>query len=302
MKTLQNESISIAVNEFGAELCSIKKGGREYLWQSNPTFWNRFSPVLFPFVGKVWQGEYHVNGKAYPMGQHGFARDMQFCFVSETNDRLTYRLESNDETLAKYPYPFRLEISYVLHDTSVDVCWHVENIGTSDMFFQIGAHPAFYWPGEKGADDQPVAHEGLLGWFRLTRKGKKPSILHRSVLTDKGCVDPELQQTIMLEEAGMLPLNFDTFKKDALVLESSQVDKVELLTVDKKPYLTVAFDAPLVGLWTPPGKHAPFICIEPWYGRCDRVDFFDDISLKDHINRLPAGESFDVKYTITVEE
>lgn len=304
MTTLQNDFLSISVNDFGAELCSIKRGGREYLWQSDPTYWNRYSPVLFPFVGKVWNGEYHVNGKAYPMGQHGFARDMMFSLVSQENNRVCYALESNEETLRKYPYPFRLEISYVLHDNKVDVCWHVINTGNSDMYFQIGAHPAFFWPCiEDTAKWQSFKGEtaGLMGYFRLSRAGKCPTLLHRSVLTDKGCVDPELQQTMMLQEAGWLPLTFDVFSKDALVLESSQVDRVELMTADRKPYLALDFEAPLVGLWSPPGKHAPFVCIEPWYGRCDRVDFFDDISERDHINRLSPNAHFEVKYTITVE-
>jgi len=302
MVTLSNNDLTIAVKEHGAELCSIRTVEREYLWQSNPAFWNRYSPVLFPQVGRVWQGEYRVDGQTYKMGQHGFARDMEFALLDKQDDRVSFVLESSEETLQKYPYPFRLVISYVLRGKQVDVCWHVENTGKKPMYFQIGAHPAFYWPGFDPATDSetdPYPEDGLLGYFRLTRKGEPVSLLRRSVLTSAGCVDPSQSQQIA-SEAGMLPLDFTLFGKDALVLEDAQVDKVELLRADKTPYLTVDFAAPLVGLWSPPGKRAPFVCIEPWYGRCDRVDFFGDIADRDHINRLEAGACFDSVYTITV--
>ena len=79
MKTLSNELLTIAVSESGAELCSIlDRHQTEYLWQADPAFWKRHSPVLFPIVGAVWNNEFRHDGKTYTMGQHGFARDMDF--------------------------------------------------------------------------------------------------------------------------------------------------------------------------------------------------------------------------------
>ena len=71
MSTLQ-----IKVNEKGAELASIQLNGREYLWWGDAAYWNRQAPILFPNVGKVFDNTFRVNGKAYHMGQHGFARDV----------------------------------------------------------------------------------------------------------------------------------------------------------------------------------------------------------------------------------
>ncbi len=109
MKTLDNGIISVSVKEHGAELSSIKCNGREYLWQADPAFWKRHSPVLFPIVGSVWDGEYRVNGNVYSLGQHGFARDMDFKLLSESIDSVFYVLESTEETLLKKNYISKLE-------------------------------------------------------------------------------------------------------------------------------------------------------------------------------------------------
>lgn len=301
MIRLSNPEISVTVNEHGAELSSLRKGEREYLWQAHEAFWKRHSPILFPIVGSVWNGEYRIDEHVFKLGQHGFARDMDFTLVSRSNDEVLFALESSEETLLKYPYRFRLEIGYRLHDASVDVIWRVKNPSEEPLFFQIGAHPAFYWPGKKGADDQPVAEDGLLGYFRLMKNGVPvQSPLRKQVITEKGCVDPSAAGLTDVDAEGLLPLCFDTFAHDALIYEDSQIDRVELLSADRRPYLDVDFSAPLVGLWTPPGKHAPFVCIEPWYGRCDRVGFAGDYREKDHVNRLAPGEQFEQVYTITL--
>ena len=54
MVELRNEQLSIIVSEKGAELQSIKDAnGKEYLWQADPNFWPRHSPILFPIVCSV---------------------------------------------------------------------------------------------------------------------------------------------------------------------------------------------------------------------------------------------------------
>ena len=123
MQTLTNGILTVNVKEHGAELSSIIKNGTEYLWQADPAFWGRHSPVLFPIVGSVWEARYRVDGKEYALGQHGFARDMDFELVSRTDAEARFRLVSNQDTLKKYPWPFVLEIAYRLHGDSIDVIW-----------------------------------------------------------------------------------------------------------------------------------------------------------------------------------
>lgn len=295
MKTLSNDFLSISVKEHGAELASIQCGGREYLWQADPAYWKRHSPVLFPIVGSVWDGKYRVDGKEYELGQHGFARDMDFTLLSETTDSVMYVLESNDETLQKYPYPFRLEIGYRLRGKEIDVIWRVHNPSDQEMFFQIGAHPAFYWPSAQVGDAAGKPEE--YGYFQFDTQAAS---LTKSVIVAKGCVDPAQSAEVALESNGLLKLSPETFKRDALVIEHGQVHQVTLLDVKQKPYLALSFDAPLVGLWSPPGKNAPFVCIEPWYGRCDRINYTGEYKDKDWCQKLAPGAKFEAQYTISI--
>ena len=106
MQTLKNEMLTIQVSEHGAELQSIRKDDYEYLWQGNPEYWGRRSPVLFPIVGSVWEKCFRVDGKVYEMGQHGFARDCDFELMDKTDNSLTYILKSSNDTKEKYPFDF----------------------------------------------------------------------------------------------------------------------------------------------------------------------------------------------------
>lgn len=288
MKTLKNDILTIGVKDHGAELCSIRKGDTEYLWQADPAFWTRHSPVLFPIVGSVWNGCFKVGGDEYRMGQHGFARDMDFTLIDHAEDRIRYRLESSDETLAKYPWPFSLEIAYRLRGNKVDVIWEVTNLSDHPMPFQIGAHPAFYYPDYK-ADTKER------GFFSFDRSEDIEYIL----IKEKGCADPEAKYPLQLKD-GMLPIDTSSFDRDAFIIEDSQVGKVTLHRQDGTPWLALSFDAPLVGLWSPPGKNAPFVCIEPWYGRCDRVGFDGQFVDRDWVNVLSPGDTFHGEYSIEI--
>ena len=143
---LENEHIYLEVASHGAELVRLvgKKTKKEYLFDGDPKYWKRHSPILFPFVGGVKNKEYRYNGKTYTMTQHGFARDMEFTLDSQTQDTLWFSIVSNETTMENYPFAFRLEVGYQLKGTEVTVLWNVINTDTKEMYFSIGAHPAFF--------------------------------------------------------------------------------------------------------------------------------------------------------------
>ena len=290
MHTIKNDVLTVQVKEHGAELASIMKGSTEYLWQADPAFWGRHSPVLFPIVGSVWEKRYRVDGVEYEMGQHGFARDMDFTLVEGNDTEVRYRLESSAETLAKYPYPFVLEIAYKLQGNMLDVIWEVCNPSQEDMYFQIGAHPAFYYPDY----DPQAAGRGFLSFDRSEG-------LECIRIKEKGCVDAVTRYPLEIPKDGKLPLTKETFDQiDTIMLEDSQIARVTLHRNDGSPWLSLCFDAPVVGIWSPPTKNAPFICLEPWYGRCDRAGYEGDYRDKDWIQRLAPGERFSSVYTIEI--
>lgn len=290
MEKLSNDLLSIQVSAAGAELCSIQCNGKEYLWQADPAFWNRHSPVLFPIVGRVWDNTYRCEGETYSLGQHGFARDMEFQLVSITDNEVWYRLTDNEETHKKYPYNFCLEIGYRIEQKKIHVMWRVKNTGTGDMYFQIGAHPAFYFPGFDASTKER-------GYFGFDKKEGLEYIL----IGEKGCANTDVHYPLELKD-GLLPMNTSTFDSDALILENGQVGEVALYDNSRKAVLRLLFDAPVVGLWSPPGKNAPFVCIEPWYGRCDRMNFDGEYKEKDWIQHLPENGTFDGDYVIEIME
>ena len=289
MTILSNETLRVEVSAHGAELQSIRKGDVEYLWQGDSRYWGRRSPVLFPIVGSVWEARYRVDGTEYQLGQHGFARNMDFTLVCATDTEVRYRLESSDETLAKYPYPFVLEIAYRLHGASIDVIWEVKNPSDKDMYFQIGAHPAFFYP------DYDPEKSGR-GFFTFDRTEGIECIR----IKEKGCVDAVTKWPLEMPE-GVLKLEKDTFDAiDTIMVQDSQLKRVNMFKEDGTAWLSLSFDAPVVGIWSPPGKVAPFICIEPWYGRCDRVGYEGEYKDKDWMNCLAPGEGFKSVYTIEI--
>lgn len=288
MKTLSNDKITIQISEHGAELTSIVAGDNEYLWQADPKYWARHSPVLFPFVGRVWENTYRHEGVAYSMGQHGFARDMEFQISYEEDNAVIYSLESNEETWAKYPFKFVLEIGYRLKGNCIEVLWNVQNTGDDVLHFQIGAHPAFYYRDlDVMSDDR-----GYLDFGKEHRK------LHYICPQQKGCVSETLHTLEPVD--GLMPVTTSTFACDTYIFENSQLKRIALLDKQKKPYLALSFQSPLVAVWSPSASFpdVPFICLEPWYGRCDQVGYTGELKDRDWMQHLQPGKSFNASYTI----
>lgn len=277
---LENDILKIAVDTHGAELSSIlnKKENKEMLWQGDPSFWGRKSPVLFPVVGKYKNGKTTYEGREYSLCQHGFARDMEFLITEKASNKLTFILESNHKTLEVYPFKFSLTCSFELVDNKIIVGWNVENTDDKTIYFSIGAHPAFYC--EKS---QTV----------LSMNGKN---LKYSLVNCDGLYTPAKYD---VESAFVLYDNI--FDKDALIIENSNVTEASLIN-DNKKYLTMKFNAPLFGIWSPTKKNAPFVCIEPWFGRCDAENFTGDITEREWSNTLGIGETWYKEYEIIIHE
>ncbi len=289
---LRNEKLEAKICSKGAELVSLKRNGTEYMWQADPVYWGRTAPILFPFVGSLRGKQYRYEGKVYEMGQHGFARDMEFVPVSQTESKLVMRLSETEETMKKYPFRFSLELSYELRDEELVAGWRVKNTGDKMLYFSIGGHPAFNCPIEgKGNQSEYM--------LRFMKEGKPLQEIISAVIGEGGLVT---EGTIEFGlEDGYLPVTPDLFETDTIVLEGGQTDEVSLCDPDGKEYLSVSFSMPLVGIWTPVQKNAPFLCIEPWYGRCDDADFTGELPEKRWGNALKPAEEFAASYRISVK-
>lgn len=288
--TLQNDALKITVADHGAELKSITGAdGTEYLFDGNPKWWKYTSPVLFPIVGKLVNGKYRAEGKEYELQGHGFARISDFECIKEEKDRIIFRLHWSEDTLKVYPYKFSLEISYVLKDNSVAVVWLVKNLDNKPIYFSIGAHPALKCPIVDGENFEDC-------YLQFNAEENSSRIL----LLPSGPLSRDRVPTL---NGKTLDLNYELFKGDALVFDDLKSDEISICSKKSSKKITVqAKGFPYWGIWTPDKGGAPFLCIEPWHGHADYVDFTGDIMQKDGINKLEVNQSFGTNYTFIIDE
>nr|WP_297660460.1 aldose 1-epimerase family protein [uncultured Prevotella sp.] len=290
MEQIKNDQLTLEISPLGAELQSIKDAdGNEYLWDGDEKYWNRHSPILFPIVCGLWKDTYRIDGKEYKLSRHGFARDTEFALVGKTADRLTFALLDTEVSHKVYPYRFNLAISYRLEGNEIHVIWHVENTDDKEIFFQIGGHPAFLVPGCKKGEPMHAT---------LKLDNEAPVRLFGNV---GGCIDRQAKETVETNK-GIWEVDEETFADDAVIFDKSQVKQVSILNEQGEPHVTLEFKTPALGIWNPTGKHAPFICIEPWYGIHDWAEFDGEFKDKYLMNRLQPGASFMSEYIIRIEK
>lgn len=286
---LENDWLRVTVSDLGAELLSIYdiQKEQEYLWYGDKKYWPRRAPVLFPFVGITKNKQYTFEGRRYGMTQHGFARDMVFECTEQTPEVLWFKLCANEETMKSYPFDFVLELGYELSERSLKVLWKVTNPADRTMYFSIGAHPGFLCPLK--------AEEKRSSYFIDFHTDKD---ITYSLIKQDGLVGIYGEHLAL--DHGIAAVDDHMFDRDALIIEDKQTQEVSLLDGEKKPYLTVRFDAPLFGVWAPPGGDTPFVCIEPWYGRCDSVDFDGELHQRDYEQAILAHGIFEKAYVIDI--
>lgn len=286
---LENEFLCVEIAEMGAEVTRIydKTEDNEILWEGNPVYWKRHSPVLFPNVGKTYKNRVLINGTQYPTSQHGFARDNVFTCIEAANEKASFMSRSSEETKEVYPFDFELHINYKLNKKELTVEWQVKNCGDETMYFTIGGHPAFRFakPEETKAD------------YVLKIPGKE-KLEYVLIDISCGCANVDEIHTLQLSEE-TYPLSDKLFAKDALVVDNGQIEEAWLCHKDGTPYVGVrSAGFPNYGIWSVEG--APFVCLEPWMGRCDNVGFNAELSEKPNVNKVEAGEKFTKDYTIVV--
>ncbi|QSB25743.1 aldose 1-epimerase family protein [Flavobacterium sp. CLA17] len=278
---LSNSSLKVSIKHAGAELFSIKDyQNNEYIWEGNPDFWGKHSPVLFPIVGTLKNNTYTINNKEYQLPRHGFARDMEFELINKTDSSATFSLQSNSETLQKYPFEFELQLLYSLAEKELTIRYKVINKGADKIPFSIGAHPAIALPD---------------AFERYSFKFEKDEVLKYNLLEN----DLISTKTEVLETtANLVPLKYQLFENDALVFKTLESDSLTILE-NSKPYVRVNFeDFPSLGIWTK--EQAPFVCIEPWFGYSDTAENSGDLFEKEGILILDAKQTFNSKFSIQI--
>jgi galactose mutarotase-like enzyme len=278
---ISNSILQVSIKSAGAELFSIKNDqNKEYIWEGNPDFWGKHSPILFPIVGTLKNNTYTIDNKEYQLPRHGFARDMEFQLIEKTENKAIFSLQSNSETFQKYPFEFELQLIYTLENNSLHIEYKVINKGNGKMPFSIGAHPAIALPENFENYSFKFEKEELL----------KFNLLENDLISNK-------TETLETKE-GLVPLNYKLFENDALVFKTLKSNSLTILE-NRKPYIEVDFeDFPSLGIWTK--NQAPFVCIEPWFGYSDTAENSGDLFQKEGILILDQGQIFNSKFSIKI--
>ena len=283
--SIRSDQISATIKAAGAELCSLKNAdGLELLWQAGPQ-WPRHAPVLFPIVGRLKNDQLRHRGKTYPMTQHGFARDSRFTCLQHEPTFCRLALVDDPETLSRYPFPFRFEITYTAKGSDLEVALQVTNTGDETMPASIGAHPAFNWP---------LLPELTKQDYRLTFSDDENAPIRR--LKD-GLMRAQPEPTPI--QGKTLALSERLFDDDAVIMDKIASRSVRY-AADRGPSIEMAWDGfSELGIWSKLGG-APFLCIEPWHGYASPAGFDGEFAEKPGVMHIAPMETRNLFYRIRV--
>ncbi len=279
--TIENDYLRAQIKDDGAELHSLigRQNGFEYIWQGDPAVWYGQAPVLFPIIGRLLNDRYRYGGQEYVMQKHGFARKRTFSLVSCARNEAQFVLRSDDATRASYPFEFELYVRFELLGNSLRATHTVFNRDDKDMFFSLGGHPGF--------------NCAIGDWLEFD----EPETLDTQTIDSESIRIAE--HTPVLREEKRITITEHIFDRDALILTGMRSRAVTLGSDAHERRVRFTFgDVPYLGVWAKPG--APYVCIEPWCGVNDDRTERSDISEKEAIVRLSAGDMFDLVYTAEI--
>ena len=296
MPTIKSDEIEVTVAAKGAELQNIiGPGGVEYLWQGDPAYWARRSPLLFPIIGSLPGGTFAHEGKTYKLGNHGFVKELEFRLAAQSADSLRFELASDEASLGLYPFRFKLAVTYKVKGDRLEVGFEVTNADSKKMPFSIGGHAAFRAPlvdGESRSDFDLVF--------------EKPETVDRHFLNSDNLLSGETAG--FLRGSASIPVASDLFARGAVVLKDHVSRKLTLRSRVSGRFVEVGFPGfTQLGIWSPKCavggqtvEEVPFVCIEPWYGVMPLVGSTQDIERKEAVVSLGPGAVFRSAYTIRV--
>lgn len=280
-----------SIDSLGAQLISMKdQNGKEYIWQRDPDFWSGCSPLLFPAVGGCRGGRTRFEGVWYDMEKHGFCKKSEFSVADRTDSSAVFRLASDDRTRRSYPYEFLLSLTYRFEGGVLLMDYSVENKDSRTMYYCLGAHPGFNCPLYEGEsfEDYQLEFEKEEDTCAMVYDLKAQQF------------DAE-SRGVRLDHTRILPLAYPLFDRDAVYFDQIASRRVSIVHRETRRGVEVSYPGfETVAFWTPNGKQAPFLCVEPWNGSAIRSDEDDEFSHRHHVQVLAAKERRDYHLEIRI--
>jgi len=260
--TIENAYLKVTVTTQGAQIKSVtrKCDGVEHIWQADPAVWGYHTPILFPYAGKLVDGKMEAKGKLYEgCRQHGFARNLEHTPVFCGENSIVLELTENEQTLALWPYRFRLVSTFTIEGDTLHHTLTVENHDEENMPFGIGYHPGFAIP----FDDKHTYED-----YELRFDSPESPI----------CLDASCGGLIgrnhyyLGNNITAIPVDEHLFDNDSHCMTGLSSKTLGLYEKDTGRGVVCSIGSfPYVLIWSKPG--APkFICIEPWNSLPSRVD------------------------------
>ncbi len=271
---LRQGNARAVIARHGAELQSWSVGDHDLLWSADPPYWPRRAPLLFPIVGRCNANTLHVDGRAFTIGGHGFARDRDFTLVDHADDHATFVLRDDPGTRAQFPFPFTLTVTHRLSADTIETTAVVGNPGDRPLPYAMGFHPAFRWPFGSAS----AAYE-----IRFDR----PEKADVPVITTEGLFAAERRPVPLTGGGTRLALHHDLFLADALCFLDAASTGMTFANDQGQALRVTVQDLPHLALWTKDA--APFLCLEAWTGHGDPVGFTGDIGGKPSMRQLVPG-------------
>lgn len=289
MNTISNGLLTAAVADRGAELRSLRRAdGTEYLWQGDAKYWDRSAPNLFPFTGRLIDRRYKMDGQEYSMLIHGIAPYVDFEPVYNDGTKLIMELRANGETLEHYPRDFRFRVAYELTESTLNICYEIENTDVRTMYFGLGGHPGFNVPPEPGLRFED---------YRIRFEGAAPQ---RVMFSSDGFVSGEFPD-FPLEDGAILPLRHELFDNDAIFLRNAG-HSVTLESPSGSTSVTLRFpDMDYIGAWHLPHSDAPYVCLEPWCSLPAQAGIPTVFEEHPGLIRLEPGKTYENCWSIEIK-
>ena len=286
--TIKNEFLTVSAKEAGAELMSILGAdGTEYLWQGDPKYWSDRALNIFPYVARLNEGKYYLDGELHEMAIHGIAPYREFTVTENDGKRMVFELRADEKTRTEYPRDFVFRIVYALEGKTLTVSFVCENRDERTMYFGLGGHPGFNVPLAPGKNFED---------YRL-RFAETCEPLRVGFNAD--CFVTHEDVPFWLENGTDIPLRHDLFDDDAIVLR----DMAREVTLDcgEGPGVTVRFPGmQYLGLWHWPRTDAPYVCIEPWCSLpadAGKITVFEE---QRDLIALEPGKTYENIWSITI--
>lgn len=293
MIELSNEQLSVRINPVGALLDSIIDNARnlEILWQGCEKSWTGKDVTPFPFIARLKDGYYTVNGEKYSMPLHGICDDILFQCASKTDNEVQLVFESNSVSKQYFPFDFRLTKTFSIVGNKLRVEMRVDNIGKEELRYGIGGHPAINLPYVDKGD----IHETAGNYIKFDKmQNLSKYTLNENAHFILGKEKVEKFDNIDLSKSFMS-------KELCLMLTDGIFENLEVVRTDG---VKIGFEfinyPPVLAFWAHP-QRGGYICVEPWWGVPDFDEPVREWKEKHLLNKLEINESEIYGYTIIVK-